>query len=209
MNKDDCKQTLVEIPEMVKDMVLPEPEELNFYKLLEKRSVYITGEIDTWLLEMSRIIHLINIEDAGKPVEERKPIKLFIFSEGGDMMSMWNLVDVIAASTTPVYCINFGMCMSASMILLASGHKRFALKHSTGMYHSGSAGFEGTREQMESIQKWYDGVSKVMEKWFLEHTTIDPKLFNKKKKTDWYMTAEEMLEYGIVDKIIDSLDEVI
>lgn len=202
-------QTVVQVPDFVKDTVLPEPENLNFYKLYEKRSIYVTGEIDMWLLEITRIVHIFNVEDKGKPVEEREPIKIFIFTEGGDVLATWNFLDVISASKTPVWTINWGMSMSAGMLMLVSGHKRFALKHSTGLYHSGSASFDGTREQVESMQKWYDSLGKVTDKWFLDHCNIDQKLFNRKKKTDWYMTADEMLEYGIVDKIIDSLDEVI
>lgn len=208
MSKEN-NQVMVQIPDIVKDCVLPEPENLNFYKLYEKRSIYVTGEIDTWLIEISRIIHIINIEDKGKPIEEREPIKIFIYTEGGDMLSTWNFIDVVNASKTPVWTINFGLSMSAGMLMLVSGHKRFALRHSTGLYHSGSAELGGTREQVESMQKWYDSLGKTTDKWFLDHCKIDQKLFNRKKKTDWYMTAEEMLEYGIVDKIIDSLDEVI
>ena len=208
MSKEN-NQVMVQIPDIVKDCGLPEPENLNFYKLYEKRSIYVTGEIDTWLIEISRIIHIINIEDKGKPIEEREPIKIFVYSEGGDMLAAWNLIDVVNASTTPVYMINYGMAMSAGMLLLVSGHKRFALRHSTGLYHSGSAELGGTREQVESMQKWYDNLGKTTDKWFLDHCKIDQKLFNHKKKTDWYMTADEMLEYGIIGKIIDSLDEVI
>lgn len=206
---EENNQVMVQVPECVKDSVLPEPETLNFYRLYEKRSIYVTGEFDTWLLEITRMIHIFNIEDKGKPVEEREPIKIFIFTEGGDLLSTLNMIDVINASATPVYTINYGMAMSAGMLLLVSGHRRFTLKHATGLYHSGSASFDGTREQVESMQKWYDSIGKTTDKWFMDHCHIDQKLFNRKKKTDWYMTAEEMLEYGIVDRIIESLDEVI
>ena len=77
-----CQEALVEIPDMAKD-ILPEPETLNFYKLYQKRIVYVMGEIDAWLLEISKMIQLANIEDAGKPVEDRLPIKIYIFSPGG------------------------------------------------------------------------------------------------------------------------------
>lgn len=201
-------QVLVEIPDIAKD-ILPEPENLNFYKLYQKRIIYVMGEIDSWVLEISKMIQIANIEDAGKPIEERVPVKIFIFSQGGEDTASWNFVDFVAASKTPVYTVNAGMCLSNGLTLLMAGHKRFALKHSTGMYHSGSALIEGIKEQVDAATKYIASQDKIYEKWFLDHCKIDQKLFNRKKKTDWYMTADEMLEYGIVDKIIDSLDEVI
>ena len=199
----------IELPKVVGDAVLPQPENLNFYRLYEKRSIYVTGDIDMWILEVSRMIHIFNIEDAGKPVEERMPIKIFIFTNGGDLMSTWNFIDVVNISKTPVYTINYGMCMSAGLLMLAAGHKRFALPHSVGLYHSGSAEFEGTREQIDSLQKWYESNGKILEKWFLSKCDVDIKMFNRKKKTDWYLTAEELLEYKIIDRIIENIDEVI
>lgn len=206
--KKENEQVLVEIPDIAKD-ILPEPENLNFYKLYQKRIIYVMGEIDSWVLEISKMIQIANIDDVGKPIEERVPVRIFIFSQGGDDTASWNFVDCVAASKTPVYTVNAGMCLSNGLTLLMAGHKRFTLKHSTGMYHSGSARIEGIKEQVDAATKYIASQDKIYEKWFMDHCKIDQKLFNRKKKTDWYMTAEEMLEYGIVDKIIESLDEVI
>ena len=208
INKKENQSVYVDIPEIAKD-ILPEPESLNFYKLLDKRIIYVMGEIEAWILEISKMIQLINIEDIGTPVENRKPIKIFIFSEGGEDMSSWNFVDMVAASKTPVWTVNCGVCMSNGLSLLLAGHKRFALRHAVGMYHSGSASLQGTKEQLSAVNKFIASMDKTYDAWFQERCHIDPKLFNRNKKNDWYMTANEMLEYGIVDKIIDTLDEVI
>lgn len=205
MKKDN--QVLVEIPDIAKD-ILPEPENLNFYKLYKERVIYIMGEIDSWVLEISKMIQIANIEDVGVPAEKRRPIKVFIFSPGGEDQATWNFVDFVAASITPVWTINAGMCMSNGLTMLLAGHKRFALKHSSGMYHSGSASLAGTKEQVDSATKYVASQDKMYEKWFMDHCNVDQKLFNRKRKMDWYLNAEEMLEYGMVDKIIDNLDEV-
>lgn len=205
---NNCQEYLIEIPDIARD-ILPEPENLNFYKLLQSRIIYVMGEIDSWILEISKMVQIINLEDVGKPVAERKPIKVFIFSEGGEDLSSWNFIDTIAASKTPVWTINAGMCMSNGLSLLMAGHERYALKHSVGMYHSGSAGLQGTKEQVDAATKFIAQQDKSYEKWFMERCSIDLKLFNRNKKKDWYMTSDEMLEYGIVHKIIESLDEVL
>ena len=142
-------EVIVAVPEMA-NRLLPEPEEVCFYKLYEKRIIYVVGEIEEWLIEISKMIQLANVEDAQKPVEERVPIKIFIFSPGGEDQATWNFVDFVAASKTPVWTINAGICMSNGLSLLMAGHKRFALKHSTGMYHSGNAGLQGTKEQVDA-----------------------------------------------------------
>ena len=200
-------EIIVDVPDIAKKQ-LPEPEEVNFYRLYEKRIIYVVGEIDEWLIEVSKIIQIANIEDTGKPVEDRMPIKIFIFSEGGEDQAAWNFVDFVTASKTPVWTINAGICMSNGLSLLLAGHKRFALRHSTGMYHSGFAGLQGTKEQVDAATKYIAMQDKMYEKWLMERCNIDQKLFNRKKKMDWYLTADEMLEYGMIDKIIDDLDEV-
>lgn len=202
------QEVLVEIPDIAKD-ILPDPETINFYRLQKNRIIYVMGEIDAWILEIGKMIQLFNIEDLSLPAEKRQPIKLFIFSEGGEDQATWHLIDYIAASITPIWTINIGMCMSNGLSLLVAGHKRFALRHSSGMYHSGSAGLQGTKEQVDAATKYIASQDKMYEKWFMDRCNIDQKLFNRKKKTDWYLNSDEMLEYGMIDKIISSLDEVI
>lgn len=199
----------VSVPTSIANLQLPEPELLNFYKLADRRVFYIIGEIDESLLEYVKMIQLINIQDEGIPVEERKPIKILVFSEGGMDTPTWALVDTIAVSKTPVYTINMGLAMSNGLSILVSGTKRFTLPHATAMYHSGSAGLQGTKEQIDMAGKYIANQDKVYEKWFVEKTGIDQKLFNRKKKLDWYLTADEMLENGMVDGIINSIDEIL
>lgn len=203
------EEMILEIPKDVENLALPNPDLLNYYKMAKERKFYIQGEIDETLVDFAKDIQLINMEDAGKPVEERKPIVFYIFSEGGMDCSTWTLIDMIAISKTPVYTVNVGICMSNGLSLLVAGHKRFALPHSVAMYHSGWAGLQGTKEQLEAVNKFMVNQDKIFEAWFNERTNIDPKVFARKKKTDWYLTANEMLDNGIIDKIVDSIDDII
>lgn len=209
MNKHE-QTMMIELPEMAQQ-VLPEPEVVNFYKLYDKRTVYYMGEIDESLLEISKIIHLANIEDTGKPVEDRVPIKIFLFSEGGADQPTWNFVDMIAMSKTPVWTINCGLAMSNALTILVAGHKRFAFKHSSAMFHMGGVNLNGqaNKEEYNSMNKWIAAQDKMYEAWFYNKVKVDQKLFNRKKKMDWYLNAEEMLEYSMIDKIIEDIDEVI
>ena len=61
---------------------------------------------------------------------------------------------------------------------------------------------------MEASQNFYKSQIAKMREYILDRTKIDPKVFNRKKTKDWYISANEQLELGIVDCIVDDLDEV-
>ena len=146
--------------------------------------------------------------DAGVPVEERKPIKIFIYSYGGEVSACFNVIDTIAMSKTPVYTYNMGVSMSAAFLILIAGHKRFATKNAVCLIHSGSGGTQGTYEQTEAQMKDYKHAVAAMREFILARTKIDQKLLAKYKSTEWYLYKEDLLNYGVVEKIIESVDEL-
>jgi ATP-dependent protease ClpP protease subunit len=78
------------------------------------------------------------------------------------------------------------------------------------MIHQGSGGAQGTYSEMEEQQKNYRKLIDTMRDYILERTTIDSKLFNRNKSKDWYIqSGEEQVTLGIVDKVVESLDEII
>ncbi len=199
---------LINLPESVENLRLPDPNLREFYKNLDERVLWIDFEIDESLLDISKYIMRYNLEDKDVPVEKRKPIKLLIFTHGGRVDSTFNLIDIMELSKTPIYTYNMGNAMSAGFQILISGHKRFCLKRSTALYHSGSGGTQGTFEQTQAQMKEYKRINTIFEKDTLSKTKIDSKTFAKNKTKEWYMSAEEQLEYGVVDKILTSIDEI-
>ena len=150
-----------------------------------------------------------NKQDKDVPVEERKPIKLLLYSYGGDGMACFSLLDIIALSKTPVYTVNMGVAMSAGLLILLAGHKRFCLKTSTALAHSGSGGTQGSYETTKAQMKDYERFVETMRKYIIERTNIDQKLMNKKKAQEWYIYGEEQVSLGIVDKVVDDIDDII
>jgi ATP-dependent Clp protease protease subunit len=190
-------------------MQLPSPELLTYYRNLEDRVIWIDYGVDETILEVSKLIMYFNKLDKDIPIEERKPIKLLLYSYGGDGQACFSLLDIIALSKTPVWCINMGVAMSAGLLILLAGHKRFCLKHSTALAHSGSGGTSGTYESTEAQMKDYKRFVQTMRDYIIERTKIDSKLMNKKKSQEWYIYANEQVDLGIVDKIIDNIDEIL
>lgn len=197
-------KTALKIP--TEDQKFPNPELLNYYIQLENRIIWIDDEIDGSTLEISRLILLFNKEDQGIPVEKRKPIKLLIFSYGGEGQACFSVLDAIALSKTPVWTFNMGAAMSAGLLLLLAGHKRFCLKNSTALAHSGSGGTQGTYEQTEAQMNDYKHFVQVMRDYIVDRTKIDQKTLAKHKKEEWYLYAEDQINYGVVDEIISDID---
>lgn len=199
------------IPEDVANLQLPDPNLLNEYRLLEDRIIYIDYEIDLSILQVQRQIILFNKmdEDKGIPIEKRVPIKLLIDCPGGFLSETMSLATTIQMSRTPVWTINIADACSGGCILLLAGQKRFAMPYSKALIHTGSGGMGGTHEQVIAQTKNYEREVKMMGDFIVAHTSIDAKLYAKKKKDEWYMTGEEQLKYGLVDEMIQNLFDIL
>lgn len=199
----------IAIPQSIENLQLPNPELVTYYRNLEDRVIWIDYGVDESILEISKLIMYFNKLDKDIPIEDRQPIKLLLYSYGGDGQACFSLLDIIALSKTPVWTINMGVAMSAGLLILLAGHKRFCLKNSTALAHSGSGGTQGSYESTEAQMKDYRHFVQMMREYIIEKTKIDQKLMNKKKSQEWYIYASEQVELGIVDKIIDDLDEIL
>ena len=83
------------------------------------------------------------------------------------------------------------------------------MPNSQCLIHTGSGSVSGTFDQTTEQMKNYKQLVDKMKDFILSHTKIDQKLFNKNKSKDWFINTEEQLSLGIVDKIVDDLDEII
>lgn len=199
----------IAIPKSVENLNLPAPELVQFYEDLDNRTIWIQGEIDGSLLDLHSKIMKWNAEDKDVALENRIPIKLFIFSPGGDLAVTMNTVSMIRLSKTPVYTYNMGECFSGAFVLLIAGHKRFALPYSMAMCHSGSGLVGGTYQQTDNAMKDYKAQVEVMKQFILERTTIPPKMLNKKMGDDWYLSLDEQLANGVVDEVVEDMSVLI
>lgn len=206
MNNFEINKMLVAIPEAVENLQLPNPDLLTYYKDEQDRVLWIEGEIGDGLFELSKMILRYNIEDKNIPVENRKPIKIFINSPGGDLDTTLAFIGLMNISKTPIWTIDACWAYSAAGLILMAGHKRYALPNTECLIHSGSGQLGGSYEQTTEQMKNYKYLVDKMRDFILSKTQIDQKTFKKNSQKDWYIYTEEMLELGIVDAIIDNLD---
>lgn len=199
------------IPEsLLKDNTLPDPMELNYWEARKNRTFYIDFEVDDdyQLLEIAKTIINMNVAEKDTPIEELKPIYLWIMSYGGDLEQANFFCDMVETSRIPIVTVAMGAAMSAAFLIFLAGKRRYAFKHSQLLIHSGSGQLTGTAEQIKEAQLNYNRQVENMKDYILARTTIDSKTFNKNKTKDWYLTADELVKYHIVDKLVENFDDI-
>ena len=205
-------EILLGVNEGVANLQLPDPILRDYYRDEEDRVYWIDSEIAPSTLELVKMIMRCNKEDKGKPVEERKPITVFIDSPGGSVEVLYAIVKAMRASKTPIRTVNYCTCFSAASEILAAGTKgyRYCMPGAMVMCHVGSMQIGGTMGNVDATKKFCDTLCKKCTDMFLENTNIDAKIWKKKTgaNADWFLFEDEALEYGIVDKIIEDFDEL-
>ena len=136
--------------------------------------------------------------------DEKKEIKLYINTPGGSVTDGLAIYDTIQYIKPDVSTICIGMAASMGALLLAAGAKgkRFALPNSQVLIHQVMGGAEGPAADIkikaEQILKIRDRLNQIL----VKHTTQDLKKVEQDTDRDYYMTAEEAQEYGLIDKVI-------
>lgn len=200
----------INIPSQIENLQLPSPELVTYYRNLENRVLWLDTEVSDYWLEFSRKIIEWNREDKDISIEQRKPIKLMFFSYGGSLDINNALIDTIKLSKTPVYSINVGQACSAGCFIYLACHKRFAFPNATFLVHQGSTeGISGSYNEVVSYIMEYQRKIEELEEYLKANTKIPDEILEEKIDTEWFISATEAVQYGICDKIVESLDEVL
>lgn len=200
----------ISIPSNIENMQLPSPELLTYYRNLENRVLWLDSDVDENWLEFSRKIIEWNREDKKIAVEKRKPIKLMFFSYGGSLDVNNALIDTIKLSKTPIYGINIGQACSVGCFIYLACHKRFTFPNATFLIHQGGGdGFSGTYAQVIAAVTEYQRKIEELEIYLRKNTKIPDDILEENITTEWFLNADEALQYGICDKIVENLDEVL
>lgn len=154
---------------------------------------------------IEHIIRMYNIIDKGIPSDKRQPIKLFINSDGGSLVACLEIIDAIQLSKTPVYTINLSIAASAGLDIFMTGHKRYCYPNSTFLFHEGATGGGGAMDagKFRNYSAWYENLLKKMKGLILKYTKVTPELYKEKQNDDWWFFADEAIEYGFCDEILE------
>ncbi len=170
-----------------------------FSLLLRERIVFLGQEVDDHIanLIIAEILHL----EARDPDKE---IQLYINSPGGVAYAGMAIYDVMQHVRPPVSTICVGMGMSAAAMILCAGApgKRLALPSAKIMIHQGSAGTRGAPSDMEIQLREVLSTTKRMAQIIAFHSGRSLEQVERDLDRDYFMTAEEALEYGIIDEVL-------
>ena len=188
---------------------LPSPDEISYYTLEKDRKIYLEGDIGQDTMVLERMILRWNMEDKGIPVSERKPIRIYIMSYGGDLDYMWSAIDAIQLSVTPIVTVDMGVAASAAALIFLAGHERWMLPNAKVIIHEGSAQMAGDAVKVMDATDSYRKELKRMKEYILDRTEIPKTMMNKKRNNDWTLDSAYCLETKVTHKIVRSLNDII
>lgn len=203
------RQVVESIQFELPDQTFPDPAMINYYAFEKDRKLFLEQDVGYPIMEMIKLIMRWNMEDAQKPIEERKPITIYIMSEGGSLVYMWSMLDVMLASKTPIITVNLGFAASAAALIFMAGSKRYMMSKAMTVVHQGSVEMAGDANKIMDAADNYKQELDKMKAYILSRTHIPAKTFNKRNKDDWYIDANTCLEFGVCDQIVETLDEIL
>jgi ATP-dependent Clp protease protease subunit len=167
--------------------------------LLSQRIIFLGTPIDDQIanLTIAELLHLES-DDPGKD------ISVYINSPGGSVYAGLAIYDTMQFVKPEVATICVGTAMSLSALLLAAGAKgkRLALPNAKVLIHQLWGGFEGQASDIEIHAREAIALKRQMEQILAQHTGQPLETVSKDMERDYFMTAEEAKEYGIIDTVI-------
>jgi ATP-dependent Clp protease protease subunit len=177
-----------------------------YSRLLKDRIIFLGTQIDD--ATANTIIAQLLFLEATDP---DKDIYIYINSPGGSVSSTIAIYDTIQYIRSDVSTICIGMAASGAALILASGAKgkRFALPNSRIMVHQPLGGAQGQVTDIEIQTRELKRIKDTINKILTHHTGQKFEKIEKDTDRDFYMTAQESKEYGLVDEVIKSREETV
>lgn len=206
MNEMFLPYSYTTVPTVLKRSVDGERAYDLFSRLLEDRIIMFTGEVnaDTAQITIAELLYLASVDDS-------KDITMYINSPGGSVVDGLAIYDTMKYIKPDVSTVVVGMAASMGSILLSGGAKgkRYALPNAEIMIHQPSGGSKGMASDMEIAWKQMERCKKKLTKYLVTNSGRNPDNPDDYKKVlqdmdrDYWMTAQEALDYGLIDKIIE------
>ena len=176
-----------------------------YSRLLKDRIVFLGTGVDDNVA--NAIIAQLLFLESDQPDQD---IYLYINSPGGQVSSGMAIYDTMQYIKPDVQTICIGQAASMGALLLAAGakEKRFSLPHARIMIHQPSGGFQGQHSDIEIQAKEISKIRGILDGILATHCGQEPKKVRQDTERDNYMTGEEALKYGLIDKLINKREDV-
>jgi ATP-dependent Clp protease, protease subunit len=174
-------------------------------RLLYQRIIVLGTEVDDRVANrLCAQLLLLSAEDA------RSDISLYINSPGGSVSAGLAIYDTMRLIPNDVRTLAMGLAGSMGQFLLCAGTagKRFSLPHAQVLMHQGSAGFGGTAADVEIYAEQLERTGAMMIRLIAKHTGQSVETIENDSLRDRWFSAEEARDYGIIDRIVERVDDV-
>lgn len=172
-----------------------------YSRLLKDRIIFVTGEIEDHMANLI-IAQLLFLESE----DPDKDVHLYINSPGGSVSAGLAIYDTMQYIRPDVSTICVGMAASMASVLLSAGAKgkRFALPHSRVMIHQPLGGAQGQATDIAIHAREILRIRQEMNEILALHTGKTAEKIQEDTERDHFMTAQEAMEYGLVDRVVDA-----
>ncbi|MDF1607104.1 ATP-dependent Clp endopeptidase proteolytic subunit ClpP [Hoeflea sp. YIM 152468] len=176
-----------------------------YSRLLKERIIFITGPVEDHMatLVCAQLLFL----EAENP---KKEIAIYINSPGGVVTAGMAIYDTMQFIRPAVSTLCVGQAASMGSLLLAAGEKgmRFATPNARIMVHQPSGGFQGQASDIERHAQDIIKMKRRLNEIYVTHTGKDYETVEKTLDRDHFMTSEEALDFGIIDRVIDKREYI-
>jgi len=170
-----------------------------YSRLLKERVIFVVGPIEDHMANLI-VAQLLFLESENPD----KDIHLYINSPGGSVTAGMAIYDTMQFIQSPVSTMCIGQAASMGAVLLTAGEKgkRFCLPHSRVMIHQPLGGFQGQATDIEIHAKEILLIREKLNKVLANHTGQTLETISKDTDRDNFMSAEQSVEYGLVDQVM-------
>jgi ATP-dependent Clp protease, protease subunit len=174
-------------------------------RLLKERIIFVTGPVEDHMAA-SICMQLLFLE-AENP---KKEISMYINSPGGVVTSGMAIYDTMQFIKPAVATLCIGQAASMGSLLLCAGHKdmRFALPNARIMVHQPSGGFSGQASDIERHAEDIVKMKRRLNETYVKHTGQTYEKIEHTLDRDYFMTADQAKDFRLIDKVLNSRDEV-
>ena len=172
-----------------------------YSRLLNDRIIFLGEQIDDNVAN-SVVAQLLHLESA----DPEKDISLYINSPGGSVTAGLAILDTMNFIKPDVSTICMGCCASMAAVLLSAGAKgkRLCLPNSMVLIHQPSGGAQGQQTEIQIVADFMLKTRKRLNQILADNTGRSLEAIQRDTERDNYMTAQQALEYGLVDRIVES-----
>ena len=176
-----------------------------YSRLLKERIIFVTGEVEDNMASLI-VAQLLFLESENP----EKDIYMYINSPGGVVSSGLSIYDTMQYISCKVSTMCLGQACSMGSLLLTAGEPgmRYALPNARIMIHQPSGGFRGQATDIEIHEKEILNLNKRLNNMYVKHTGKSLNIIEKAMERDNFMSAEEALKFGLIDKIITKRNEI-